>query len=100
MYSNQEKANFVLWYHDTGENYSIFTRRAHHELGIHAHIPDHKTIESWTNKFKEEGSVQAKKPPGLAKTIRTPANIELVKNAINTPGASLKAVSHQLGKNW
>uniref|UniRef100_A0A0A9YLJ5 Transposable element Tc3 transposase n=1 Tax=Lygus hesperus TaxID=30085 RepID=A0A0A9YLJ5_LYGHE len=45
-------------------------------------IPDRKTIIKWVNAFRTTGVITKQKPPGPARTTRTPENVERVRAAV------------------
>lgn len=73
--------------------------RRHFNLGRHDRVPSAHAIKTWIHNFEESGSAMGKKPPGRARTIRTPVNIQAVRDAvIRSPHRSIRrhAASLQL----
>jgi len=64
----------------SGESVSVTERlfRRHFNIGA---VPSRNTILLWVNNFRATGSVM-KKPPGPEKKVRTPENIERVRQAL------------------
>jgi hypothetical protein len=53
--------------------------RAH--FNIAPRVPGRQSIVSWVNNFRKTGDVKKKKP-GLPRTVRTPQNIDLVRQSV------------------
>jgi len=68
----------------SGEPVSVTQRLfwQHFNIGSHGAVPSCNTILLWVNNFRATGSVMKKKPPGPEKKVRTPANIERVRQAL------------------
>ena len=109
-FSPQDKAQFVRIFIQEGDDYAKFQRRIRKERGRHAQIPPHNTLKRWMEKF-EEGDGQKRVKSPRTKTVRTPENIQAVKDlytndehmstrrAINALGISLGSVHTILKKD-
>ena len=79
-------------YVQNGESVTAVQRlfRVHFNLGRRDTVPGHNTILRWIHSLRTRGSI-VKKPPGPNKTVRTPENIERVRQAlIQSPGRSAR----------
>jgi transposase len=56
--------------------------RKHFRLGRNATVPDRKTILVWVANFRATGSALKKKSPGRPCSVRSPQNIQAVRQAI------------------
>ena len=56
--------------------------RRHFNIGHHGAVPSRSTIVLLVNNFHATGSVTKKKPPGPEKKVRTPENIDRVRQAL------------------
>src|SRR5436190_6449323 len=56
--------------------------RRHFNVGRHGHIPCRNTILKWVENFRSTASASKRKPPGSVRTVRTPENIERVRDAM------------------
>ena len=54
----------------------------HFNIGCHGVVPSRNTIFLWVNNFQATGSVMKKKPSGPEKKVRTPENIERVRQTL------------------
>lgn len=97
MYTDSQKAQYILWYHDCNQDYSQFAIKFRRELGKRAHVPDYRTVRNWMEKFTTEGSVKDRKSPGRPVSTKTEENIQAVHNAFNAAGSSLRLASQNLG---
>ena len=96
-YSNQEKARFYDWWVEFDRNYAKFSRRVRKENGIHAHVPDHKTMHKWQKRFHEEASLQRKKKASN-RYVRTEEKIEQTRQMFSTVHKlSIRRASQGLG---
>jgi hypothetical protein len=57
--------------------------RRHFNIERHGRIPERHTITNWVNKFRTTSSALDRKPGRNVKYVRTPENIERVRNAVN-----------------
>jgi len=64
---------------------SVSVTQRHFNIGHHGAVPSRNTILLWVNNFRATGSVMKKKPPGPEKKVRTPENIERVRQALVQP---------------
>ena len=92
MYSNQEKAQCVLWYHETQ---SPKTVQRQFQTAYHRQAPDVKSIKMWYAKFKATGSVcdlpRTGRPGPSAQAIQT------VRDAfLRSPKKSVRRASREL----
>ena len=78
MFSNSEKAQFVVWMTETSYSYTTFSRRVHAELGRRAKVPNRKSITDWVTKFRETGDVTRRKRV-FSNTVRTEAKVAEVR---------------------
>ena len=58
--------------------------RQHFNIDRHGSVPKRDTILRWVHAFRTTGSVMKKKPSGLPRSVRTPENIERVREAVTT----------------
>ena len=56
--------------------------RIHFNVERRGSIPDRNTILRWVEAFRTTGSVMKNKPPGLPRTVRSPENVERVREAV------------------
>ena len=66
-----------------GDNFLIAQREFRREFGIHRNraVPSSHAIKTWVRNFEATGST-LKKKGGSVKTVRTPENIAVVREAI------------------
>lgn len=57
--------------------------RQQFNIGRYGRVPERHTIRRWVDQFRATASATNKKPPGKPRTVRTPENIERVRNAID-----------------
>lgn len=84
----------------TGESVITTQRRfrRHFNIGRHGEIPNRNTILRWVAAFRTRGSVMKMKPPGPARSARTPENVERVLHAIQrSPRRSARRHAAELG---
>ncbi len=61
-------------------------------------VPSRNTLNLWVRNFRETASAGKKKPPGLARSVRTPENAARVQNALVTsPTRSARKQASSLG---
>ena len=71
--------------------------RVHFNLGRRDTVPSRNTILRWIHILRTTGSIVKKKPPGPNKTVRTPENIERVRQAlIRSPGRSARRHAREI----
>lgn len=71
--------------------------RCHFNLGRHDRVPSAHAIKTWIRNFEETGSAMKKKPRGRVRTVRTPDNIQAVREAvIRSPHRSIRRHSASL----
>lgn len=92
MYSKREKAQCVLWYHETQ---SLKKVQQKFQTAYHRHPSDIKSIKMWYAKFKATGSVcdlpETSRPRPSAQTIQT------VRDAfVRSPKKSVRKASREL----
>jgi len=51
-------------------------------IGRHGNIPSRNTILRWVTSFRARGTIMKKKSPGPVTTVRTPENVERVREAV------------------
>jgi len=56
--------------------------RCRSNIGHHRNIPSRNTILRWVTSFRARGTIMKKKPPGPVATVRTPQNVERLREAI------------------
>lgn len=56
--------------------------RTHFNIGRHGSVPCRNTIKLWVQNFRRSASAMKVKPPGMRRTVRTPANVERVRIAV------------------
>ena len=86
-------------FYKNGDSFVIARREFRREFGIHRNhaVPSAHAIKTWVRYFEATGST-LKKKGGSAKTIRTPENIAVVREAIEiNPHRSARRHSVSLG---
>ena len=74
----------------------FFKRRFN--IGHHGNVPSRNSIFRWVNALRMTGSLLKTKPPGPARTARTPGNVDRVIEAIiQSPRRSARRHSAELG---
>lgn len=74
--------------------------RVHFNRGRRGSVPSTNTIKSWVSTLRTTGSIVKKKPPGPAKTARTPENVNRVREAlIRSPTRSARRHACELRLN-
>ena len=73
----------VKAFYKNGDSFVIAQREFRREFGIHRNrvVPSAHAIKTWVRNFEATGST-LKKKGGSVKTLRTPENIEVVREAI------------------
>jgi transposase len=73
----------VKAFYKNGDNFVIAQREFRREFGIHRNraVPSAHAIKTWVRNFEATGST-LKKKGGSVKTVRTPENIAVVREAI------------------
>ena len=78
------------------ETQRLFKRRF--KIGRHGDAPSRNSILRWVNALTTTGSLLKTKPPGPAITVRTPENVDRVREAITqSPMRSVRRHSKKLG---
>jgi transposase len=80
-------------YVQNGESVTAVQRLfgVHFNLGRRDNVPSCNPIPRWIHSLRTTGSIVKKKPPAPNKTVRTPENIERVRQApIRSPGRSAR----------
>ena len=78
------------------ETQCLFKRRFN--IGRHGNVPSRNSILRRVNALRTTGSLLKTKPPGLARTARTPRNVNRVREAITrSPRCSARRHSAELG---
>ena len=75
-YSGEQKCWSVIWYGMSGSPTAV-QREYPKKFGLHAQLPDRKSIRNWWDKFFETTSL-TKKPKTRTKWVRTELKIEEV----------------------
>ena len=69
-------------------------------ISRHGNVPSRNSILRWVNALRTTGSLLKTIPPGLARTARTPGNVDQVREAITrSPRCSVRQHSAELGIN-
>lgn len=72
--------------------------RKHFNVTRHGAVPDRNTILRWMHNVNTTGSLLKKKPPGPARTVSTPENVERVRLAtLQSPSRSVRKRASALG---
>jgi len=73
----------VKVFHKYGNNFMIAQREFRRQFGIHRNraVPSAHAIKTWVQNFEATGSA-LKKKGGSVKTVRTPENIAVLREAI------------------
>ena len=67
-------------------------------IGRHGNLPSRNSILRWVNALRTTGSLFKTKPPGPARTARTPGNVDRVREAITrSTRGSARRHSAELG---
>lgn len=71
--------------------------RRHFNIGRNGTVPSRNTLLRWVEAFRTTGTISKKKPPGPARTARTPENIASVSAAIiRSPHRSARQHAREL----
>ncbi|PSN39208.1 hypothetical protein C0J52_22281 [Blattella germanica] len=76
--------------------------RLHFNVGRYGRVPSRDTILLWVKNFRTDAMTLKKKPPGDVRSIRTPRNIQAVRQAVqNSPTRSTAkhAIAFQVERN-
>jgi hypothetical protein len=86
QWSTELCAFIVETFIKTGDFVALTQRRfrVRFNVGLHGEVPSRNTILLWIANFRSTGSALKKKPPGGARTVRIPENVETVKWAVVT----------------
>lgn len=72
--------------------------RARFNIGRRGSVPCRNTIKLWVENFRRSASATKTKPPGMHRIVRTPANIERVRTAVQrSPRRSARRQAITLG---
>jgi len=99
LWTGAQCAFAVKAFYKNGDSFVIVQREFWREFGIHRNhaVPSAHAIKTWDRNFKATGSAQKKKG-GSVKTVRTPENIAVVREAIERiPHCSAHRHSVSLG---
>jgi hypothetical protein len=82
-WTGAQHAFTVRAFYKNGDNFVIAQREFWREFGIHRNhsVPSAHAIKTWVRNFKATGST-LKKKDGSVKTVHTPENIAVVREAI------------------
>ena len=80
----EHRAFFVETFFKNGDSITVTQRkfRLHFNVARHGRIPSRNTILLWVHNFRTKASATKKKQGGYAQTVRTPVNVETVRNAV------------------
>ena len=98
-WTGAQHAFAVKAFYKNGDSFVIAQREFRREFGIHRNraVPSAHDIKTWVRYFEFTGSTQKKKG-GSLKTVRTPKNIVVVREAIERrPRRSARRHSLSLG---
>lgn len=86
QWSGEHRAFVVETYFKSGDSVVATQRqfRRHFNVGVKGRIPSRNTINLWIENFRSSGSTLKRKPTGRPRSIRTPDNIERVRQAVLT----------------
>jgi transposase len=84
QWTPEHRAFVVETFFKTGDSVTLTQRRfrVRFNVGRHGKVPSRNTILLWIANFRSTGSALKKKPPGGARTVRTPENVEIVRRAV------------------
>lgn len=92
MFTNQEKAQCVLWYHETRSSTTV---QRHFQTTFGRNPPDVKSIKAWYEKFKNTGSVADLPRSGRPRTSAD--RVEAVRQSfLRSPKKSVRMASREL----
>ena len=82
-WTGAQRAFAVKAFYKNGDSFVIAQREFRREFGIHRNraVPSAHAIKTWVRNFEATGSA-LKKKGGCVKTVRTPKNIAVVRDAI------------------
>jgi len=82
-WTGAQRAFAVKAFYKNGDSFVIVQREFRREFGIHRNraVPSAHAIRTWVRNFEATGSA-LKKKAGSVKTVRTPKNIVVVRDAI------------------
>lgn len=84
----------------SGESVIAVQREFRRRFNVHRNdsVPARDTILRWVNNLRTGGSIMKRKPPGRQRSVRTPENIERVRQALlRSPRRSARRQSAALG---
>ena len=84
QWSSEHRAFVVETYFKNGDSVVVTQRlfRQHFNVPRRGRIPSRNTINLWVQSFRSTGSALKRKPPSRTRTVRTPANVERVRQAV------------------
>lgn len=87
-------------YVKNNESVTAVRREFRRHFNIHRNqaVPTHKTIVRWVNALRTRGTLMNRRPVGAPRTVRTPENVERVRQAmLRSPNRSARRHSIELG---
>lgn len=86
QWSSEHRSFVVETYFKNGDSVVATQRhfRRHFNVGRQGHVPSRNTILLWVNTFRTTGSTLKQKPKGRPRSVRTPENVERVRQAVLT----------------
>ena len=80
----EHRAFVVETFFKNGDSITVTQRkfRLHFNVARHGRIPSRNTILLWVHNFHTTASATKKKQGGSARTVRTPVNVEAMRNAV------------------
>lgn len=98
-WTDSHRSFAVETYFKTQESISLTLKifRNHFKLNRNVPLPAHRTIRRWVQNFRSTSSAKKKKPTGKPRSIRTPENIQIVKEAaLKSPSRSARSQANAL----
>ena len=98
-WSSEHRAFAVETFFKNGDSATVTQRvfRRHFNIGRNGKVPTRQTILNWVKQFRETASATSTKPPGRPRIVRTPENVERVREAIlRSPQRSVRRHAPQL----
>lgn len=86
QWSSAHRAFVVETYFKSGDSVVVTQRqfRRHFNVPCGGRIPSRNTIKLWVQNFRSTGSTLKQKPEGRPRSVRTPDNVERVRQAVQT----------------
>lgn len=86
QWSSEHRAFVVETYFKSGDSVVVTQRqfRRHFHVGSRGQVPSRNTIKLWVKNFRSTGTTLKQKPGGRARSVRTPENVERVRQAVLT----------------